>query len=201
MSELVSPRLAILAILAISAAVSGCATHQPDKQVATVAGTPVPVRTPRPAPVAPTATAIAAASAAPTSTETPVPSVAPAPTAASTPAPSVAPLSISKKTPAPTLRLAADAAPQILDVALSSTAFGVGDTVSGTVTTSSNVASVEARIATFGIDVPKTGVGRFTLRYQVPNVPFFMRGNYTMRLIARNARGDRAERDVSVSIR
>ena len=96
--------------------------------------------------------------------------------------------------------VAANAAPEILAVSLPETSFRGGEVISGTVTTTSNVASVEARIATFSVGVPKTGVGRFELSYQVPRIPFFVRGAYTMRLIARNARGDRAERDIPISI-
>lgn len=106
-------------------------------------------------------------------------------------------------TASPTLDLRPDAAPRILRVALSKTAFHPGETIAGTVTTSSNVASVEARIGSFfGISVPKTGVGRFDLRYRVPSfVPPFWRGPMTLQLIARNTRGDRVVRKIPISIR
>ncbi len=75
-----------------------------------------------------------------------------------------------------------------------------GDTISGTVVTSSNVASVEARIATFSISVPKVGVGRFALNYVVPNVPFFVRGTYPMTLVARNTAGVAVERVIPITV-
>ena len=75
-----------------------------------------------------------------------------------------------------------------------------GDTISGTVETSSNVASVEARIAKFTIGVPKVGVGRFALNYVVPHVPFFFYGTYPMTLIARNAAGDVAQRVIQITV-
>ncbi len=76
-----------------------------------------------------------------------------------------------------------------------------GQTISGTVLTSSNVASVEVRIATYRIAMQKVGVGRFSMAYTVPNVPFFFRGNYTMQVIARNSAGDQASRGIPITIR
>ncbi len=78
--------------------------------------------------------------------------------------------------------------------------FSVGEMISGTMTTTSNVASVEARIGTFGIVVPKTGVGRFEMNYRVPLVAYLFRGSMTLHLIARNARGVSDERDITISI-
>ena len=75
-----------------------------------------------------------------------------------------------------------------------------GDTISGTVVTSSNVASVEAKIATFAISVPKVAIGRFALNYVVPNVPFFFHGTYPMTVTARNAAGDVAQRVIQITI-
>jgi hypothetical protein len=124
----------------------------------------------------------------PTATPTPVPSATPAPTASPTPSPTDD-------------ALPADAPPRILGVSISKTVFGIGDVISGTMTTTSNVASVEARIGTFGISVPKTGVGRFELNYQVPSIAYLFRGPLTLELIARNSRGDRAVRDVHITIR
>ncbi len=96
---------------------------------------------------------------------------------------------------------AQEALPEILHVALPKTVFRGGETISGTVTTSPNVASVELRVATYGLSMPKVGVGRFALSYVVPHLPFFWRKGYTMRLIARNTRGDYTERDIPISIR
>ena len=75
-----------------------------------------------------------------------------------------------------------------------------GETISGTVETTSNVASVEARIATFSISVPKIGVGRFALNYVVPNVPFFWHGTYPMTLIARNTAGKAVQRVIPITV-
>ncbi len=75
-----------------------------------------------------------------------------------------------------------------------------GQRVTGHVTTTSNVASVEVRIATYSIVMQKTGVGTFTIDYSVANVPFFFRGTYAMHVIARNTAGDRDERTVELTI-
>jgi hypothetical protein len=72
--------------------------------------------------------------------------------------------------------------------------------VTGRVTTSSNVASVEVRIATYSVVMQKTGVGAFAIDYSIANVPFFLRGTYTMHVIARNTAGDRDERTIPLTI-
>lgn len=76
-----------------------------------------------------------------------------------------------------------------------------GDRVSGTVLTSSNVASVEARVAGYGIVLHKVGVGRFSLTYTVGNLPFFVHGTYQMQIIARNTRGDATQTSLPITVR
>lgn len=98
-------------------------------------------------------------------------------------------------------RIAPDAAPRILAVAVSETTVHPGDRVSGSVVTSSNVASVEARIGGYAMSLAKTGVGRFTLSYTVAPLPWFVRGNFTMRVIAKNTRGDTVERTIPLTVR
>lgn len=93
-----------------------------------------------------------------------------------------------------------DARPHIYKVNLDKTTVNAGDTLSGSVLTSSNVASVEARVATYGIVVPKTGVGVFSLTYKVPDLPFFLHRTYDMTIIARNARGDATSADLPITI-
>jgi len=73
--------------------------------------------------------------------------------------------------------------------------------IHGTVLTSSNVASVQVRIGTLAIDVPKTGVGAFALDYRVPWVPFFFYGRYNLQVIASNSRGDRTVREIPITVR
>jgi hypothetical protein len=91
-------------------------------------------------------------------------------------------------------------APQIVAVNISSQTVHSGDTISGTVVTSSNVASVEAKIATITIGVPKISIGHFALNYVVPNVPFFFHGTYPMTIVARNTAGQSVQRVISIKV-
>jgi hypothetical protein len=118
--------------------------------------------------------------------------------AASTPSPTPSPT--LSPTPAPVVTLPPNAPPRIVAVHLSAQTVHGGDTISGTVETTSNVASLEARIATFSISVPKIGVGRFALNYQVPNVPFFLHGTYPMTLLAHNTAGQTVERVIPITV-
>jgi hypothetical protein len=98
-------------------------------------------------------------------------------------------------------RVKPNAAPEILDVAVSETTVHSGDKVFGRVVTSSNVASVEARIGGYAMSLAKVGVGRFELTYTVAPLPWFVHGNFTMQVIARNTRGDKVTRDVPLVVR
>jgi hypothetical protein len=97
--------------------------------------------------------------------------------------------------------VAPNAAPQILDVAVSETTVAPGDRVVGRVITSSNVASVEARIGGYAMNLVKVGVGRFELAYTVGPLPWFVHGNFTMQVTARNTRGDAATRAIPLTVR
>ncbi len=141
------------------------------------AGRPAPAASPSPATPAPSAT--------------PGPTTPPAKRVAASIAPS------QKRVP----RVAPNAAPQILDVAVSETRVQPGDSVSGSVLTTSNVASVEARIGGYAVTLQKVGVGRFALHYTVGPLPWFVRGNFTMQVIARNTRGDAAVRAIPLTVR
>jgi hypothetical protein len=94
-----------------------------------------------------------------------------------------------------------DAPPQILWIALSSTAPHTGDTLSVTVLTSSNVASVELRVGGYGSGMNKTDIGHFQLASTVPKLPFFMNHRLTLQIIARNTAGVAAQQSVSLNVR
>jgi hypothetical protein len=94
-----------------------------------------------------------------------------------------------------------DAAPQILWVGLSSATPKAGDTLTVTVLTSSNVASVELRAGGYGGAMPKTDVGHFESSSQVPHLPFFVGHKLTLQIIARNTAGALVERDVPIQVR
>jgi hypothetical protein len=86
-------------------------------------------------------------------------------------------------------------------VHLSSNSPRAGDTLNVVVLTSSNVASVEIRIASFGANLPKTDVGHFEGGNPVPNIPFFMSHNFTLDVIARNTAGAWVKQSLPFQIR
>jgi hypothetical protein len=98
-------------------------------------------------------------------------------------------------------RLPPDAPPRILSVSLSETTVHSGDRVHANVITSSNVASVEARIGGYGLGLLKVGVGRFEIAYTVARLPWFLHGTYAMNVIARNARGATVARTIPLRVR
>jgi hypothetical protein len=96
--------------------------------------------------------------------------------------------------------LAPDAAPQILWVNLSSAAPRAGDSLTITVLTSSNVASVELRVGGYWAGMTKTEIGHFESTAQVPRLPIFMSHTLTLQIIARNAAGATAQQSVPIAI-
>lgn len=116
------------------------------------------------------------------------------------PAPSKSPAATASPAP-PVVISSPNAAPQIIAVSISSPVVTGGQVVTGTVETSSNVASVEARIAGYSSTLTKVGVGRFALSYRVPNLPFFLHRTYAIQVIARNARGDSVSSSLPITVR
>ncbi|MFN2449169.1 MAG: hypothetical protein ABR508_05160, partial [Candidatus Baltobacteraceae bacterium] len=77
-------------------------------------------------------------------------------------------------TPLPTpLVLPPDAPPQILAIVTSGNVMHAGDTFSGTVITSTNVAAVEVRLAGRTMRLSRTDSGVWQTSYVVPKVPFW----------------------------
>ena len=200
-----SPKIIPLAVLAVIAAgitalelYSWSQRNLPDPPVATLAAGPAalsslpPSAPPTSAPpssapptsVPPTSVPAAAASAAP---------------AAATPAAPVATAAPARPPAVP--MLAPNAPPQITGISLSTSVAHPGQIVSGTVTTSSNVASVVAHIAGYAKPLAKVGLGRFVLTYQVPNLPSFLRRTYTIEVIARNTAGSAVTGGIPITIR
>jgi len=97
--------------------------------------------------------------------------------------------------------VAPDAPPQILSFAISATVVHPGDVLSGSVTASSNVASVEVRVAGYSYNMVKTAPGEFALAVTVPSVPRIFRRTYPLVAIARNTRGDATQRTTQITIR
>jgi hypothetical protein len=207
------------------------AAPQPVQQIAASPAAQTPAASPSPAPVvyvpktpasptpAPTATPRAAA------TVSPVPAAAATASPAATAAPSAGPVVTATPQPyrtehsvvrdepmvaatlaphvvaAKPIAEAPDAPPRIVAMSLSTPVAHGGDVVTGTVETSSNVASVEARIGGYALNMQKTGVGRFVMSYRVPNLPFFLHRTYSIEVIARNTRGDAVRSSLPITIR
>jgi hypothetical protein len=172
--------LAALAVVALGA----CASQPPsqagaESKPAAAQSSAPPVTIPKPAKVRRIATL----------------SATPSPTPSATPSPSPSP---QKKVVVP--MRSSNAPPKIVDVEMNTSSVGSGDTLWGKVLTSSNVASVEVRVANIGVGLNKVGVGRFTLTYKLGSIPFFVHGTYPMRIIARNSRGDAVERTLPLTI-
>lgn len=140
-----------------------------------------------------TATSAASASPAP-SAAAPIGTPSPTPLASAAPLPSATPL------PTP-LALPPDASPQILAVQISDPVFHSGETVSGTVITSTNVAAVEVRLAGYSIRLPRTDAGVWQMSYVMPPVPFWLRRTYTAQVVALNTAGAQAVQNLTVSVR
>ena len=99
------------------------------------------------------------------------------------------------------LELPPSAPPVIVAFALEKTGLSSGDAVEGTITTSSNVVRVDARIANFHLPVPTGADGHFTLHYTVPHIPFFFRGTHDLIVTAYNAAGLAAQQTVPLKLR
>lgn len=203
-------------------AILGCASHAPQHPTspvvtATVSPTPVvrrahariAVATPSPTPVR---LRSSLPPAAPTPTAPPLVVAMRSPAASARPTITAEPTELPTQTPSPApvptvavldgiLQLPPDAAPQITAMHIDRTTVRGGDTVSGSVVTSSNVASVEARIGYYSIPVPKIAIGHFEINYVVPYLPFFLHRTYTMQVIARNAAGVAVVRTIPIKVR
>ncbi len=146
--------------------------------------TPIPLATPMPPP-------------------TPMPIVTPSATPSPSPKPTTSPASIVTPMPLPTpLVLPPDAPPQILAIRMDNPVLHGGDMVGGTVVTSTNVASVEVRLGPRSMSIPRTAVGDISNELSdAARAVLHSADNYTAAVIARNAAGISAERDVNVSVR
>ena len=94
-----------------------------------------------------------------------------------------------------------DDEPHILAIHLSTLEIHSGETVSGYVTTSDNVSNVDIHISAWAMPVPKSHPGLFRASGVIPDLPFFVKGNYTLQVIARVGNGPTTERDIPISLR
>lgn len=110
-------------------------------------------------------------------------------------------VSIGSGMPASPESAAADAPPRIL-----AARFNTLDVVhpavwSGTIVTTSNVASVELRTNQFSLNVPRPTFGVFSFSVNVYDLPAEFLRRYSLRIIARNTAGVAVEEDAPFSIR
>jgi len=94
-----------------------------------------------------------------------------------------------------------DAPPRIVAAWFSAPQVARGQTWSGRIVTTTNVASVEVRTNLFSIDVPRRGFGRFAFDLRVFDVPPIFLRAYRVRTIARNSAGVQTEEDFPFRIR
>ncbi len=101
------------------------------------------------------------------------------------------PLKVGQPRPArPAAVVAAPhAPPRIIVMWISSTDIAPNKTISSFITTTTNVASVEARVQALSMNVPRTDFGQFSVTYKVPPLPSFLKRTYDLQVIARNADG------------
>ena len=92
------------------------------------------------------------------------------------------------------------ALPKILGIGLASHVIHSGQDVHAEVFTTSNVASVEARLASYGFNLTRVGVGHFALQYHVPDVPFYLKRDWPVSIIARNVDGRKATRQLTIVV-
>jgi hypothetical protein len=93
-----------------------------------------------------------------------------------------------------------NAPPRILGITQSPSELHGGATATFTVTTTSNVASVELRAVTFGSTMKRPKIGTFTLSQWVPPLPPLMPHTFAVSFIARNAAGVAVTRVQSITI-
>lgn len=92
------------------------------------------------------------------------------------------------------------APPEILAVDIPTTVY-CGQTATGSMIASSNVASVELRIAGYSRVMQKVAPGRFTIVVKVPQLAPRLRRTYALEVIARNTRGDAVREYFSITVR
>lgn len=181
----------LFAMFTIAAAAVLFAPSAVTAQQAPPTPSPMPSETAPPSPLP---------SASPSVTPSPAPSTSPTPLPTAKPLPTTTPLPTATPMPTP-LVLPDDAPPQILAVTVSDPVFHSGETVTGTVITSTNVAAVEIRLAGRSMRLPRSDFGVFQMSYTMPRVPFWLRKTYTAQVVALNSAGLQAERDITVSVR
>ncbi|MHB8703213.1 MAG: hypothetical protein ACYC8W_03555 [Candidatus Tyrphobacter sp.] len=77
----------------------------------------------------------------------------------------------------------------------------IGETISGEVITSSNVASVEVKVGPYVWPMQKVAPGEFTVSLVVPYIPRALRRRtYTLEVLAHNTRGDTVTMSLPIAL-
>jgi hypothetical protein len=93
-----------------------------------------------------------------------------------------------------------EAAPQIDAVWFSSLTLERGGKWDGEITTPSNVASIEVRTDSFSFSVPRIKPGVFAFSYAIPDLPPYLRRQFVLHVVARNAAGDTFDEPLPIEI-
>jgi hypothetical protein len=90
--------------------------------------------------------------------------------------------------------------PKIFAIHINTVTIHSGETVRGNVRTTGNVSNVEIRIVAWSMLLPREHAGFFAASGVVPDLPFFVKGKYTLQVIAHGKTGS-AERDIPITLR
>jgi hypothetical protein len=88
---------------------------------------------------------------------------------------------------------------RIVSYVLSSTVIHPGDDITGDVVTSSNAASVTARVGSFSVAVPKVAQGKFHLQMKMPSMPL-PPGDTKLIITAIRTDGKSTTREVAITV-
>ncbi|HEY5095360.1 MAG TPA: hypothetical protein VII69_09615 [Candidatus Eremiobacteraceae bacterium] len=88
---------------------------------------------------------------------------------------------------------------RIVSVLLSSNIVHPGDKVTGDVVTSSNAASVTARVSAFSVAVPKIAPGKFHLEMKLPSLPL-PPGDTKLTITAVRTDGKSTTREIAITV-
>jgi hypothetical protein len=130
----------------------------------------------------------------------PGPSVRAVPAGGVMAAPSIVTSASGSDTLPPGVPYASDTDPvRIVSYVLSSTVIHPGDDITGDVVTSSNAASVTARVGTFSVAVPKVAQGKFHLQMKMPSVPL-PPGDAKLIITAIRTDGKSTTREIAITV-
>jgi hypothetical protein len=91
-------------------------------------------------------------------------------------------------------------APRIISASITPKQIHSGDNVVGTVVTSANVDQVVASLDGVSQALTKVAAGHFTYAYQVPLLPAWIHGVYTIQVVATTASGASTQQEVSIEV-